>query len=85
VRSGKRIRAHAVLASTKKKPDGRVMLTVSCTVEIEGEEKPAVVADLLSLMLPARAEPARGTAPIRDGTTMLELQSGRRVSARPRR
>jgi acyl dehydratase len=65
VRSGKRIRAHAVLASAKKKPDGRVLLTVSCTVEIEGEDKPAVVADLLSLMLPARAAPARGTAPIR--------------------
>ena len=52
VRAGKRIRARAVLASAEKKSGGRVLLTVSCTVEIEGEEKPAVVADLLSLMLP---------------------------------
>jgi acyl dehydratase len=40
VRSGKPIRAHAVLASAEKKPGGRVLLTVSCTVEIEGEDKP---------------------------------------------
>jgi acyl dehydratase len=53
VRSGQRIRAHAVLAAVERKPGGRVLLTVSCTVEIEGEDKPAVVADLLSLMLPA--------------------------------
>jgi acyl dehydratase len=53
VRSGKRIRAHTVLTSAEQKPGGRVLLTVSCTVDIEGEEKPAVVADLLSLMLPA--------------------------------
>jgi acyl dehydratase len=52
VRSGKRIRTHARLAAAEKKPGGRVLLTISCTVEIEGEDKPAVVADLLSLMLP---------------------------------
>ena len=49
VRSGKRIRTRAVLASVERKPGGRVLLTVSCTVEIEGEDKPAVVADVLSL------------------------------------
>jgi hypothetical protein len=54
VRRGKRIRAHVVLASAERKPGGRVLLTVSCTVEIEGEEKPAVVIDLLSLMPPAQ-------------------------------
>jgi acyl dehydratase len=53
VRSGKRISTHAVLTSVEKKAGGRVLLTVSCTVEIEGEGKPAVVADLLSLMIPA--------------------------------
>ena len=54
VRSGKRIRAHTVLAAADEKPGGRVLLTLSCRVEIEGEERPALVADLLSLMLPAR-------------------------------
>jgi acyl dehydratase len=53
VRSGKRIRTRAVLTSAQKKAGGKVLLTVSCTVEIDGEDKPAVVADLLSLMIPA--------------------------------
>jgi acyl dehydratase len=61
VRSGKRIRAHAVLAAFEKKPGMRVLLTVSCTVEIEGEVKPAVVADLLSLMLPDPERAVAGT------------------------
>ena len=52
VQAGKRIRTHATLTSAEKKPGGRVLLTVSCAVEIEGEDKPAVVADLLSLMIP---------------------------------
>src|SRR3546814_17674234 len=39
VRSGKRIRAHAVLASAEKKPGGRVLLTVTCPVEIAGEDR----------------------------------------------
>lgn len=60
MRSGKHIRAHAVLASAENKPGGGVLLTVSCTVEIEGEDKPAVVADLLSLMLPDPQHIGRG-------------------------
>jgi acyl dehydratase len=61
VRSGKRIRAHAVLASAEKKAGGRILLTVSCTVEIEGEKKPAVVAHLLSMMIPGppRTDPRK--------------------------
>src|SRR2546429_6289177 len=66
VRSGKRIRAHAVLTSAEKKQGGRVLLTVSCTVEIEGEEKPAVVADLLSLMLPDPQHTTAAGIPIRE-------------------
>jgi len=65
VRTGKRIRTHAVLTSTEKKTGGRVLLTVSCTVEIEGEKKPAVVADLLSLMIPGPHSTGAGTAPLR--------------------
>jgi acyl dehydratase len=53
VLAGQRIRARAALASVEKKPGGRVLLTVSCTVEIDGGTKPALVAELLSLMLPA--------------------------------
>jgi acyl dehydratase len=62
-RCGKRVRTHAKLTSAEKKPGGRVLLTVSCTVEIEGEDKPAGVADLLSLMIPDPGRAGPGTAP----------------------
>jgi acetyl-CoA C-acetyltransferase len=66
VRSGETIRTHAKLTSVEKKPAGRVLLTVSCTVEIEGEAKPAVVADLLSLMIPDPSHTGAGTDPGKD-------------------
>jgi acyl dehydratase len=53
VRAGKRIRTRAVLESAEKKPGGQILLTVWCTVEIEGEDKPAAVASLLTLVFPA--------------------------------
>src|SRR3989442_3567234 len=34
VRSGRRIRANAVLTSAETKPGGRVLVTVSCTIDI---------------------------------------------------
>jgi len=49
---GQRIRAHVTLAGAEQKPGGRVLLRITCTVEIEGEPKPAVVTDLLSMVLP---------------------------------
>jgi acyl dehydratase len=55
VLAGQRIRARATLASVEAKPGGRILLTVSCTVEIDGATKPAVVAELLSLRLPVQS------------------------------
>lgn len=45
VRSGKRVRGHFVLASFEEKRPGQYQFTHSVTVEIEGEDKPALVAD----------------------------------------
>jgi hypothetical protein len=42
VTSGQRIRTHVTLAGAEQKPGGRVLLRITCTVEIEGEPKPAV-------------------------------------------
>ena len=50
VRPGARIRNRAVLKGIEKRGFRKVMLTVENTVEIEGEEKPAVVADVLALV-----------------------------------
>lgn len=61
--SGKRIRTRAMLTSVEETPGGRFLLTVSCTVEIKGEVKPAVVADPLRLMIPAPQLGSAGPAP----------------------
>jgi acyl dehydratase len=49
VRVGKRIRALAKLGEVTERKPGNVVLRVDVTVEIEGEDKPALVAEWLSL------------------------------------
>lgn len=51
VRSGARIRARVVLSAVEEKGGG-VLLRTANTVEIEGEDRPALVADALTLLLP---------------------------------
>jgi acyl dehydratase len=50
VRSGKRVRGRFVLDSAEKKAPGQWLLRHTVTVEIEGEEKPALTAEWLGLM-----------------------------------
>lgn len=51
VRVGKRIRSRqTVLEVTEKKP-GQWLFKIAVTVEIEGEETPALVAEILSMMV----------------------------------
>ena len=45
VRSGKRVRGHFTLAGIEEKRPGEWQLIHSVTVEIEGEDKPALQAD----------------------------------------
>lgn len=49
VRPGNRIRARAVLKDLVERSPGQWLMTLGVTVEIEGEAKPAVVADWLGL------------------------------------
>jgi acyl dehydratase len=51
VKAGARIRDHIMLVSAEDKGNGRVLMTTRHTVEIEGEEKPALVADTLAMLL----------------------------------
>lgn len=51
VKVGSRVRAHAVLLAAEEKAPGQVLLKTQFTVEIEGEEKPAMVAEILSLFI----------------------------------
>nr|WP_228747484.1 MaoC family dehydratase [Bradyrhizobium sp. BR 10289] len=50
VRSGKRIRGRFVLAEAKLRKPGELQSRTNVTVEIEGEDKPALVADWLGLI-----------------------------------
>jgi acyl dehydratase len=50
VRSGKRIRGRFVLDSVDEKAPGQVLLRHTVTVEIEGEERPALTAEWLGLI-----------------------------------
>jgi acyl dehydratase len=50
VRSGKRIRGRFVLNRFEEKKPGQWQVVHNVTVEIEGEEKPALVADWIGLM-----------------------------------
>lgn len=47
VREGSRIRDRIVLAAVEERPGNRIIVTTSHTVEIEGEDRPACVAELL--------------------------------------
>ena len=50
VRSGKRIRGRFVLDAVEEKSPGQILLHHTVTVEIEGEDKPALVAEWLGLI-----------------------------------
>lgn len=51
VKAGARIRDRAVLLAAEDKGGGRILTTTRHTVEIEGEEKPALVADTLAMLM----------------------------------
>ena len=51
VKAGARVRMRAKLASAEPQNGGRLLLKLQSTVEIEGAAKPAVVADLLCMLI----------------------------------
>jgi acyl dehydratase len=51
VRAGSRVRNRAVLKSIEKRGFRKILVTVENTLEIESEEKPAMVAELLALIV----------------------------------
>ena len=50
VKSGKRVRGHFTLESAEEKAPGQLLLNHQITVEIEGEDKPALTAQWLTLI-----------------------------------
>jgi len=50
VKAGKRVRGRFVLDSVEEKAPGQILVRHTVTVEIEGEDKPALTASWLGLM-----------------------------------
>ncbi len=51
VRAGKRVRCHSEIASVDRKDDNRFLVNQKISVEIEGEDTPALVAEWLSMVI----------------------------------
>ena len=51
VKSGSRVRDRVVLLAAEPQGQGRLLLKFRNTIEIEGETKPALIADALSLLV----------------------------------
>jgi acyl dehydratase len=54
VKAGARVRMRASLASAEAQNGGRMLLRLQSTLEIEGEAKPALVAELLCMLIAGR-------------------------------
>ncbi|MEM0953613.1 MAG: MaoC family dehydratase [Pseudomonadota bacterium] len=50
VKAGKRVRAHVEIADITQKDDSRFLIKQNVSVEIEGEETPALVCEWLSMV-----------------------------------
>ena len=53
VRVGSRVRLRVTVLGVDQRPDGSLMLRGEATIEIEGSDRPACVAQTLSLVVPA--------------------------------
>ena len=53
VRAGKRVRGNFEVTGVDRKDDNRFLITQAVSVEIEGEDTPALVADWLSMVVAA--------------------------------
>ena len=51
VKAGARVRARVILLSAQPQDGGRVLLKLDCRLEIEGEAKPAVIAEVLCMLI----------------------------------
>jgi acyl dehydratase len=51
VLAGKRVRSRIKLLAVEPKGDGRTLITTENTVEIEGHDKPALVANMLTMAI----------------------------------
>jgi acyl dehydratase len=54
VKAGSRVRNRVTLVGAEDKGSGRVLITMQNTIEIDGEGKPALIAESLAMLMTAR-------------------------------
>ena len=54
VPAGARVSLRVVLAGIERKEGGQVIMRTKNTLEVEGSEKPALIAETLALLIPAK-------------------------------
>ena len=52
VRAGARVRLRVMVSGVERKPDGQLIIKTSNTLEIEGSDRPALIAESISLVVP---------------------------------
>ena len=57
VPAGARVRLRVVLTGVEPKDGGRAIMKTRNTLEVEGSDKPAVVAETLAFLIPAKGAP----------------------------
>ncbi|MEM9967886.1 MAG: MaoC family dehydratase [Pseudomonadota bacterium] len=60
---GARIRLHAKLVSFERKENGQFLMKAGNTIEIEGTEKPALIAESLAMLVPTPGATQQGDTP----------------------
>ena len=63
VPSGARVRNRVKLIAVEYKPDGRVLITTENTIEIEGKDKPALIANTLVMAMSNASQERKSGAP----------------------
>ena len=56
VKAGARVRLRVVIAGVERKPDGQLIIKSSNTLEIDGADKPALIAESLALIVPEKKD-----------------------------
>jgi acyl dehydratase len=51
VKAGARVRNRVVIASAEPQNPGRLLVKLHCTLEIENESKPALIAEMLVMLI----------------------------------
>jgi acyl dehydratase len=58
VKAGARVRLRVVLVGVEPKEAGQLVIRTKNTLEIDGSDKPALIAETLALLIPGKPPPA---------------------------